>query len=332
MSDRTAGPPKKPGRVIHVDFGSGARSEGPLRAPPGDRPPDRDTVTRTFTAAEVAALFNVSARRLSAWAKAGIITPSGSGTGKRAAYTFADLLAVRTARGLTEAGFPTALIGKAIARLREEIPDLGQPLTDARVGSSGAQLLARRDGVSFDPATGQVLMDFDVRAIRDDVVKVLKPRRSPRADEAYALYLEGLRLDEDETTRERAEEAYRKAVALDPQLATALTNLGNLRLLAGDRDEAEALYRRALAADPSQPEAPYNLAYLLVERADRREAVALFERAIALRPDFAEAHYNLAMALSELGDDEAARPHWKRYLDLDPAGPWSPIARHHLHR
>lgn len=330
MSDRSAEPPRGTGQVIHVDFGT--KNQGPLRAPTVDRPPDRDTVTRTFTAAEVSSLLAIPKRRLSAWSRAKIITPSAGSPGEKPRYTFADLLAVRVARGLSEAGFATALIGSAIAKLRAQMPDLAQPLTDARVGSSGAQLKAHHDGVSFDPSTGQLLFDFDLRAVRDDVVRVLEPRRSARTEEAYGLYLEGLRLDEDDTTREQAESAYRRAIALDPRLATAITNLGNLRLSAGDSLEAEALYRKALEVDPSQPEAPYNLAYVLVERGERREALPLFERAIALRPEFAEAHYNLAMALSELGEDLSAKPHWKRYLELDPMGPWSAIARLQLSR
>ncbi len=139
---------------------------------------------------------------------------------------------------------------------------------------------------------------------------------SKRQRDAYAQYLEGLRLDEEETTRDRAEQAYRRAIELDPRLATALTNLGNLRLVAGDRAEAESMYRRAIAADPSQAEAPYNLAYLLVERGLHNEAVPLFERALSLRPDFAEAHFNLAMALTEVGKKDRARAHWQRYRDM----------------
>ncbi|MFO0627648.1 MAG: tetratricopeptide repeat protein [Polyangiales bacterium] len=134
-------------------------------------------------------------------------------------------------------------------------------------------MLARHAGVTFDPVTGQRIFDFNVRAIRDDVVRVLRPRISRRQQEAWEAYLEGLRLDEDETTRHRAEAAYRRAVELDPNLATALTNLGNLRLLAGDRGESEALYRRAMGADSTLAEAPYNLAYLLVERGEHAQAV-----------------------------------------------------------
>ena len=85
-----------------------------------------------------------------------------------------------------------------------------------------------------------------------------------------------------------------------------------------------------MEVDAAQAEAPYNLAYLLVEDGRRDAAIPLFERAIGLRPDFAEAHFNLAMALSELGQRVRARTHWKRYLELDPRGPWSNLARQHL--
>ena len=47
-------------------------------------------------------------------------------------------------------------------------------------------------------------------------------------------YLEGCRLDEDEATLDRAEACYRRAITLDPALANALTNLGNLRFRRGD--------------------------------------------------------------------------------------------------
>ncbi len=318
------------GRVIHVDFQSRRRAEEVvLRTAAGDRGPTRDPVTRTLTRAEVAALFHVTERRLRAWEKAGIVTPSAQ-AGDAPVYAFADLVIVRTAKGLVDGGFPPAQIRRALEALNRRLPELTQPMLDARLGADGGQLVARHEGQRFDPITGQLVFDFDVRALRDDVVKRLQPRVTRRQQEAYDRYLEGLRLDEDETTRARAERAYREAIALDPQLATAITNLGNLRLIEGDRDEAEALYRRAMAVDGQQSEAPYNLAYLLVEGGRRPEAIGLFEQAIGLRPDFAEAHFNLAMALSEMGQRGRARTHWKRYLELDPRGPWSNLARQHL--
>lgn len=321
------------GKVIRVDFSHRRRAEDAVvRAPDeglASPPPDPDTVARTFTRAEVAELFGIAARRLAAWERKGIICPTIS-DGPIAVYTFPDLLAVRVAKGLVSAGFPMAQIRRTIEALKAKAPDLAQPLTDARVRSEGARLVAQQDGTRFDPITGQLVLDFDVRALREDVVRVLRPRLSKRRQEAYELYLEGLRLDEDETTAALAEAAYRKALELDPTLATAMTNLGNLRLLADDRAEAESLYRRAMAADAAQAEAPYNLAYILVERGEHTDAIELFERAIELKPDFAEGHFNLAVALTEVGQRDRARKHWRRYLDLDPRGPWSALARQHM--
>lgn len=327
MSD--ANDQKPPSQVIHVDFGRGRRVEDAVRRPPAAEPSGNETVARLFSAREVAEILKLRPGRLASWERMGIVAPSAR-AGRRRAYTFADLLAARTTRRLVDSGVSLRVIRRAVESLREAEPGMARPVTDARLHPEGHQLVARHDGVRFDPVTGQRLLDFDVDALREDVVRTLRPQPSKRQRDAYAHYLEGLRLDEEETTRGRAEEAYRRAIELDPRLATALTNLGNLRLVAGDRAEAEALYRRALAADPSQAEAPYNLAYLLVERGSHHEAVPLFERALSLKPDFAEAHFNLAMALTELGRRERARAHWQRYLALDPQGAWASVARQHL--
>ena len=55
--------PPVPGHVIHVDFQHRRRAEeAVLKTPAGDRAPDRDSVTRTFSRAEVAELFHVPPR------------------------------------------------------------------------------------------------------------------------------------------------------------------------------------------------------------------------------------------------------------------------------
>ena len=64
---------------------------------------------------------------------------------------------------------------------------------------------------------------------------------------AYEYYLEGCRYDENERTFDEAEEAYQKALELDPTLSNALTNLGNLEYRRGGQlDSAEIYYRKAL--------------------------------------------------------------------------------------
>ncbi|MCU0691063.1 MAG: tetratricopeptide repeat protein, partial [Polyangiaceae bacterium] len=90
------------------------------------------------------------------------------------------------------------------------------------------------------------------------------------------------------------------------------------------------LYRRALDIDPKQAEAHYNLGYLMLERGDPSTAVTFFQAAIAADPSFADAHFNLAMAYEHLGNVQSARPYWRRYVELEPRGTWTEIARRHL--
>jgi tetratricopeptide (TPR) repeat protein len=198
--------------------------------------------------------------------------------------------------------------------------------------ADGQTVVTRDDNALFEPRTGQLVIDFQARELGDDLARVLRPHAFVLAKRraAYEAYLEGCRLDEDETTFDRAEACYRKAIALDPSFANAFTNLGNLRFRRGDAVEAKALFERALAIEPEQPEAWYNLGFLAFEEGDMPEAARLFRRAVDCDPGFTDAHFNLAMTLEALGRRREARVHWQTYLQLDPTGPWAEIAKQHL--
>jgi tetratricopeptide (TPR) repeat protein len=184
---------------------------------------------------------------------------------------------------------------------------------------------------TYEPLTGQMVLDFQVQALREDVVRVLRPGTSPqRARTAYDLYVQASALDEDPATYDQAEELYERATRLDPTLAIAYTNRGNIRFRRGDEEAAIKLYRRAIEVDPRQPEAHYNLGYVMLERGDARGATAYFERALEGDPRFSDAHFNLAMAWEQIGERSKARPHWRKYLELEPSGTWSDVAREHL--
>ena len=127
----------------------------------------------------------------------------------------------------------------------------------------------------------------------------------------------------------RAERCYREALALDPGLAAARTNLGSLAYRARrQRAAAREAFEAALALDPDQPEARFNLANLVLEAGDLELAVAEFRRVLQADPDFADAHYNLAVALERLGGRAQARAHLERYLALEPTtSSWAEQAR-----
>jgi len=322
--------------IIHVDFASRmGRRFVPVRAPEEAiaepaHDPERDPLADLYSLRDAARLFRLSESRLRTWEKHGFIARSCEISGRRF-YTFQDLIGIRAARELLDQGVPLRSVHKSLHALREWLPRVARPLSALRIVADGQSIVVRDDRGAYDAQTGQLVLDFAVNSLRDDVVRVL--RRGGYENEhrrAYEAYLEGCRLDEQEHTFDAAEAAYRRAIALDPTLANAFTNLGNLMFRRDRLEEAERLYERALKLDPEQPEAHYNAGFLAYERGDVQAAVASFERALTSDPAFADAHFNLAMALQELGQRDAARPHWETYLKLDPDSQWAEIARRQL--
>ncbi len=329
--------------VIHVRFGPGGGRRVDPPEPAREPAPPRERATapvngrggepygELFRREEVARLFGLSEGRLRYWARSGFLAPSGK-VGRRRFYTFQDLIGIRAAKELLDRGAPLSAVRRGLSNLRRTLPHVTRPLNELRVRADGQTIVVHDHDRVFEAETGQLHLDFEVRAIRDDVVRILRPDAidPERRRKAYQSYLDGCRLDEDPATFDRAEQCYRDAVTLDPSLANALTNWGNLRFRRGDVGEAEALYRRALAIDEAQPEAFYNLGFLAFDRGEMAEAARLFASAVSLDPGFADAHFNLAMALEETGQKGEARAHWSTYLELDPEGAWAEIARRHL--
>lgn len=308
-----------------VEAGKSRRK--PAAAPTRRRDPTGDFYSR----AEVSRLFGIPESRLRYWDRTGFLAPSGGADG-RPLYTFQDLISVRAAKSLLERGTPLRRVRRSVDALRAALPSVIRPLAELRISADGDRILVHTERAKWEPTSGQLELDFDVRDLRDEVVRVLRPdRRDPsRRRAAYEAYLEGARLDEEPATFDRAEAAYRRAIELDPSFGHAFTNLGNLRYRRGDVEEAEALYRRALAVDPTQPEALYNLGYIASDRGDLSTARELFTAALQSDPAFADAQFNLAMTLEALGEREEARAHWRAYLALEPAGEWAEVARRHL--
>lgn len=328
---------KKPDeKIIHVKFGPGGGRVLEQQLPPSEKPPaadpnsNREPLTDLFTRSEISRLLGVTPGRLRTLDKAGVVSPTGRRRGRRA-YTFSDLIALRTAQTLLDQRVRLRDVTRAIGALKRSLPKVTRPLQELRIVSDGQRVVVRtHDGV-FEPLTGQMVMDLEVRSLRDDVVRVLRPSAGrERARTAYELYLRASQLDEDPTTMDEAESLYLEAMQLDPWLAIAYTNLGNIRFRRQDPDAAEELYKKALEIDARQPEAQYNLGYVMLERGKPSQSVPLFRGAIEADPKFSDAYFNLAMAYEQLGETAKARPYWKSYVELEPAGTWTEIAKRHL--
>jgi tetratricopeptide (TPR) repeat protein len=364
--DRSGGKQKSEGDVIHVAFGPGggriphaaSAPRSPLVPPLANNvkgnakretqaaqnanarcddtmaaalPPPKtgEPITDVFSPREVEKLLGLRLPRLRSLDKAEIVSPSTMRNGRRA-YTFQDLIALRAAHDLLARRVRIKDVAEAILALRRALPRVTRPLQELRIVSDGRKVVVQVDGTVFEPVSGQIMLDFRVDNLRTDVVRVLRQNSASRSHCAFDLYVRASALDEDPASFEQAVALYEKAILLDPGLAIAYTNLGNVRFRMGDEPGAEELYRRALEIDTRQPEAHYNLGYVLLERGLAQQAVSYFEAAIKADPRFADAHYNLAMAYESLGDKARARVHWKVYLDIEPAGTWADVARSHL--
>jgi tetratricopeptide (TPR) repeat protein len=319
-----------------------------------------------YSLRDVARLFGLKESRLRYWAQTGFVNPSGRSGGRRA-YTFADLVEIKAAKELLDAGIPLQRVRRNLQALRKEMPELRSPLKALRVRGDGDQLMVLEDGTALEPVSGQTLLDFEVEDFDREVAQVLsltpRTKSKPRADgellpveaasaegdtaasqldeatddpqSAYEWFLWGCKLDDNDDD-EQAIVAYERAIALDPGLAAAHTNLGNVRYERGERSAALRCYETAVALDPDQPEALYNLANIYEEEGDLDMAIAEYKRALKVQPGFADAHFNLALTLEEVGGRQQAMQHWRSFLELTPEAPstanWRDLAQRHLDR
>ena len=154
-----------------------------------------------------------------------------------------------------------------------------------------------------------------------------EPSRA-QAARAARYFLEGSAHDEGPAADpERAAEAYRKALMLDPNLVPALVNLANVHYARDRFVEAQALYERALGLDPGCFEACFNLGNIHHDLERYPAALVCYREALRLQPSYADAHFYLAVTLEKMGHAAAAKTHWRAYGRLAPEGKWIELAR-----
>jgi tetratricopeptide (TPR) repeat protein len=300
-----------------------------------------------YSIRDVSRILAVQESRLRYWMQTGFIGPTVR-KGGRFYYTFPDLVAVKAAKDLLATGMPLQRVRKNVEALKRALPGDAHPTTRLRVCCDGETVLALADDVAFQPITGQVVMAFSLPSFGEHVTATLampratapEPAAVPAAIQdgpteanggstAYRHFVEACAA-EDRGDSDTAEHLFRLAIELEPRMAAALTNLGNLVYRQGELHEARRLYERALEHDPAQPEARYNLANLLEDLGETELAIAELRRVCAAAPEFADAHYNLGIMLAQVGGTTQARQCLERYLELDATSDWAHHARSYL--
>lgn len=145
-----------------------------------------------FGAGDVVRLIGVSRRQLRYWAETDLIRPRSRTPGGHARYVFEDLVALKTAKRLIDAGVSLQRIRKSIRALRQLLPQVERPLAEVVLVATGDVVLAFREGAAFDAATGQEWV-FEVAQLQREVeayeagrgmARAMSPR-SPRPTSAH---------------------------------------------------------------------------------------------------------------------------------------------------
>jgi DNA-binding transcriptional MerR regulator len=143
----------------------------PKPAPRTDLGPDRNAVQDTpepFRTSEVAQLLGVSRRQLQYWAKTDLVRPSHRTRGGHHRYAFRDLVALKAAKRLIDAGVSVQRIRTSIGALRRILPSVSQPLAELVLVATGDVVLVLRDGSAFEAVSGQEWV-FEVARFQREV-------------------------------------------------------------------------------------------------------------------------------------------------------------------
>ena len=271
---------------------------------------------RPYSTRQVADLLGISSARVRTLARREFLSPARNEQGQLR-FSFQDLVLLRTANGLLEAGVQPRRVWRALRAARDRLP-ADQPLSSVRVLANGQRVLIQERDMAWEPETGQTILAFAVEDLAAKVaplVMAAAPQARARAntsDEWFELALEFDHVG----ARDDAVAAYREAIALDGTHVNARINLG--RLLHNERAyrEAEELYRDALRIDPGSAIAAFNLGVVLEDQGALQEAMETYRHALSVDPALPDVHYNLARLYEQGGDRQAALRHFASFRDL----------------
>lgn len=186
------------------------------------------------------------------------------------------------------------------------------------------------------PVTGQLRIAVQ-RPRNDDASRIfaeaLTAHRAANLDVARPLYERVLALTPNDADAlnnlgvllsaqkqfDRALELLRRATTLAPRNAGTWNNIGAALREQGRNEEAAAAFRTALGIDPLHAGAKVGLAQQYMATGQPAMARTLLEEVVAANADLAEAQYTLGQALEQLGDREAAIRAFSAFIRVAPA-------------
>jgi tetratricopeptide (TPR) repeat protein len=151
----------------------------------------------------------------------------------------------------------------------------------------------------------------------DEAVKDYEKALALKPDYAEVLYNLGITLRELGQI-DAAINSYKQALTIKPDYFGAHNNLGNIFLDLGQLDAAADHFEWAVAYKPDFADAYNNLGVVCRQREQLHDAIKNFEKAIDIKPDYIEAHSNLGHSLNLINQEDAALKCYETALAINP--------------
>ena len=133
---------------------------------------------RLFRTGEAVEILGLSRRQLRYWAQTDFVCPSARTRGGHHRYTFRDLVALKAAKRLIDAGISLQRIRASIAVLKQRLPDVDEPLRHLVLVATGDVALVFDGDTAFEALTGQEWI-LDVARFQQEVAGWASSRRAP---------------------------------------------------------------------------------------------------------------------------------------------------------
>lgn len=134
-----------------------------------------------FTPIQICNIIGISRRQLQYWDATGLISPAHRTDGGHGRYTFQDLIALKAAKKLIDAGISIQKMRKSIGELNRILPKVKKPLEELTLVATGDVILVFYEETVFEAVSGQEWI-LDIADVYRDVEKW------ERKDRALKMY------------------------------------------------------------------------------------------------------------------------------------------------
>ena len=112
--------------------------------------------------------------------------------------------------------------------------------------------------------------------------------------------------------------SFERAIALKPDYAEALFNLGVAHQKLNQPEMAIESYEKALSIQHAYPRVHHNLGIIFYLKGQLNSAIKSFEWAVAYSPNYSEAYYSLGLACQKNRQFEEAKKHFEKAISVNP--------------